>query len=107
MAEALGMAGFEVIECRARFLPYTTKSRLPKWPVLVRLYLALRPAQWLFGKQMLRRRPATGLTRGLGDPPRGRGRGAGVGAGRSACHQSMVRCDCCDSSPRTCNGPAS
>lgn len=53
MAEALGVAGYEVLERRARFLPYTTKSRLPKWPVLVRLYLALPPAQWLFGKQML------------------------------------------------------
>lgn len=53
MAEALGVAGFEVLERRARFLPYTTKGRLPKWPVLVRLYLKLPPAQWLFGKQML------------------------------------------------------
>jgi SAM-dependent methyltransferase len=60
MAEALRLADFEVVECRARFLPYTTKSRLPKWPPLVRLYLALPPAQWLFGKQMLiiARRPA-------------------------------------------------
>ena len=53
MAEALGIGGFEVVECRARFLPYTTKSRLPKWPWVVRLYLALPPARWLFGKQML------------------------------------------------------
>lgn len=53
MAEALGVAGFDVIECRPRFLPYTTKSRLPKWPALVKLYLALPPAQWIFGKQML------------------------------------------------------
>ena len=34
------------------FLPYTFKSRLPSWPWLVRLYLALPPAQWFFGKQM-------------------------------------------------------
>jgi SAM-dependent methyltransferase len=53
MAEALGMSGFEVAESRARFLPYTTKSRLPQWPALVKLYLALPPAQWLLGKQML------------------------------------------------------
>ncbi len=52
MAEALEVRRFEVIECRARFLPYTFKSRLPSWPWLVRLYLALRPAQWVFGKQM-------------------------------------------------------
>jgi SAM-dependent methyltransferase len=60
MVEALRVAGFEVDECRARFLPYTTKSRLPQWPWLVRLYLALRPAQWAFGKQMLivARRPS-------------------------------------------------
>jgi SAM-dependent methyltransferase len=53
MVEALTVAGLRVVECRARFLPYTTKSRLPQWPFLVRLYLALPPAQWLLGKQML------------------------------------------------------
>jgi SAM-dependent methyltransferase len=52
MAEALEVSRFEVVECRARFLPYTFKSRLPTWPWLVRLYLALPPAQWFFGKQM-------------------------------------------------------
>ena len=53
MAEAMQVANLTVVECRAGFLPYTTKSRLPHWPSLVRLYLALRPAQWLLGKQML------------------------------------------------------
>jgi SAM-dependent methyltransferase len=53
MAEALVLAGFRIVESRARFLPYTTKSRLPQSLALVRLYLALRPAQWLLGKQML------------------------------------------------------
>jgi SAM-dependent methyltransferase len=53
MSEALEVAGFRVIERRARFLPYTTKSRLPKWTFLVRLYLHFRPAQYLLGKQML------------------------------------------------------
>lgn len=53
IAEALGVAGFEVIESRARFLPYTTKGRLPQSDWLVRLYLAIPPAQWLMGKQML------------------------------------------------------
>ena len=38
-------------EERVRFLPFTSKSALPKWPWLVQLYLRLRPAQWLFGKQ--------------------------------------------------------
>ena len=36
-----------------RFLPYTTKTRLPKAPSLLRLYLALRPAWVVFGKQSL------------------------------------------------------
>jgi len=53
LAEALAVAGLRVIECRPGFLPYTTKSRLPQWPALVRLYLALPPAQWLLGRQML------------------------------------------------------
>jgi SAM-dependent methyltransferase len=59
MAEALEVSRFEIVECRARFLPYTFKSRLPSWPWLVRLYLALPPAQWFFGKQMflVARRP--------------------------------------------------
>lgn len=53
MAEALGVAGLRVVECRARFLPYTTKSRLPQWAFLVRLYLRCPPAQFVLGKQML------------------------------------------------------
>ena len=53
MQEALAVAGFRTISCRARFLPYTTKSRVPKPSWLLRLHLALPPAQWLFGKQML------------------------------------------------------
>jgi SAM-dependent methyltransferase len=43
--------GFDVIECRKRFLPLTLKSRLPVSPALIRLYLA---SPWkLAGKQML------------------------------------------------------
>ena len=52
MAEALQLAGFTVVESRARFMPYTTKSRLPQWPGLLRIYLRVRPLQWLLGKQM-------------------------------------------------------
>jgi len=51
VVEALEVVGFELREVRARFLPFTSKSRLPKWPWLVALYLRLRPAQWLLGKQ--------------------------------------------------------
>ena len=52
MAESLAANGFELEEIRARFLPYTTKSRYPKWPLLVRLYLKCRPAHWFLGGQM-------------------------------------------------------
>ena len=51
LVEALEIAGFTIAEVRPRFLPYTTKSRLPQHPWLVRLYLDLPPAQQLFGKQ--------------------------------------------------------
>lgn len=66
MTEALEVSGFEVVECRARFLPYTTKSRLPQWSWLVRAYLALPPAQRLLGGQMLvvARRPGEGRPHG-------------------------------------------
>ena len=53
MIEALEVSGFRIQEVRPRFLPYTTKSRLPRWPVLVKAYLALPMAQWMLGKQML------------------------------------------------------
>jgi len=52
MVEALEVAGFRIVECRARFLPYTTKSRLPQRASLVRLYLRCRLAQYFLGKQM-------------------------------------------------------
>ena len=51
LREALEVAGFRVAEMRARFLPFTSKSRVPKWEWAVRLYLLLRPAQWLLGRQ--------------------------------------------------------
>jgi SAM-dependent methyltransferase len=53
LAEAAGMAGFRTREVIARFLPYTTKSRLPQHPALVRAYLNFPPAWLLFGKQTL------------------------------------------------------
>jgi len=52
MAEGLELAGFRVEHVRPRFLPYTIKSRLPRWPILVRLYLRLPPLHRVFGKQM-------------------------------------------------------
>jgi ubiquinone/menaquinone biosynthesis C-methylase UbiE len=53
LAEAAVMAGFTTKQVIARFLPYTTKSRLPQHPALVRAYLAFPPAWLLFGKQTL------------------------------------------------------
>ena len=56
LADFLTAHGWEVIQVRARFLPLTVKSRLPVWPALIALYLAL-PFKPL-GKQMLvRARP--------------------------------------------------
>ena len=53
LAEAGELAGFTTRMVITRFLPYTTKSRLPQSAGLVRLYLAFRPAWWLMGKQSL------------------------------------------------------
>lgn len=51
LIEALEVVGLRPVELRTRFLPYTTKSRFPQHPFLVRMYLTLRPLQWLFGRQ--------------------------------------------------------
>jgi ubiquinone/menaquinone biosynthesis C-methylase UbiE len=51
--EAFALAGFEVEQVIARFLPFTTKTRVPSHPALLRLYLALPPLWRLFGKQFL------------------------------------------------------
>lgn len=51
MTEALEINGFRVVKTVVRFLPYTTKSRLPKSPLLIRLYLKF-PLLWtIFGQQ--------------------------------------------------------
>lgn len=52
LTEALELSGFRVVELRPRFLPYTTKSRLPQPAWLLYIYLRLRPLHRLFGKQM-------------------------------------------------------
>ena len=53
LSEALTITGFDIEQCIAGFLPYSTKSRLPQWSVLVRSYLKA-PMLWpLFGKQFL------------------------------------------------------
>jgi SAM-dependent methyltransferase len=45
LTEALIAQGFDVVHNIPRFLPYTTKSRLPSGPALVRLYLRV-PLAW-------------------------------------------------------------
>lgn len=51
LVEALGLVDMRVQEVRARFLPYTTKSRLPQSPWLVSLYLAIPLAHLFMGVQ--------------------------------------------------------
>ena len=51
LEEALGLAGLDVVEVRARFLPYTSTGHLPQHPFLVWLYLKVRLAHRLFGQQ--------------------------------------------------------
>lgn len=53
LREAAAVAGLREVKTIVRFLPYTTKSRLPQRPWLVRAYLAFPPAWWLLGKQTL------------------------------------------------------
>jgi SAM-dependent methyltransferase len=53
LVEAAESVGFRTLKTVVRFLPYTTKSRLPQHPALVRAYLAFRPAQILLGRQTL------------------------------------------------------
>ena len=53
LAEAAETAGLATVEVITRFLPYTTKSRFPQHPLLVRAYLGFRPAWRVLGRQTL------------------------------------------------------
>ncbi len=53
LVEAAQLSGFETERLIKRFLPYTTKSRIPQSRTLVRAYLAFRPLWLLFGQQTL------------------------------------------------------
>jgi SAM-dependent methyltransferase len=53
LLEAAELAGLRTVDLVTRFLPYSTKGRLPTAPVLVRAYLRFRPAWWLLGRQTL------------------------------------------------------
>ncbi|NUZ05175.1 class I SAM-dependent methyltransferase [Schlegelella sp. ID0723] len=51
--EAFEKAGFEIQELIDRFVPFSTSSRLPQHPALVRLYLAFPPAWRILGRQFV------------------------------------------------------
>jgi 2-polyprenyl-3-methyl-5-hydroxy-6-metoxy-1,4-benzoquinol methylase len=53
LEEALTITGFAIKSKIIRFLPYTTKSRIPQHPALVRFYLWFRPLWFFMGKQSL------------------------------------------------------
>ena len=53
LAEAGGLAGLRAIRIIPAFLPYSTKSRLPSHPLLVRAYLRVPLAWRLLGRQTL------------------------------------------------------
>jgi 2-polyprenyl-3-methyl-5-hydroxy-6-metoxy-1,4-benzoquinol methylase len=53
LVEAAENAGLATVELITRFLPYTSKSRVPRHPRLVRAYLAFPPAWRLMGRQTL------------------------------------------------------
>lgn len=60
LSEGLLTHGFEVVQCHDRFLPYTM-AHGPRYPLLLlKLYLKIRPAWKVFGKQFLvvARKPA-------------------------------------------------
>ena len=53
LLEAAELAELHTVELVTRFLPYSTKGRLPTDARLVRAYLRFRPAWWLLGRQTL------------------------------------------------------
>jgi hypothetical protein len=53
LVEAASLGGFRAETVIKRFLPYTTKSRFPRGPRIVRAYLALPLAWRILGKQTL------------------------------------------------------
>jgi SAM-dependent methyltransferase len=84
LVEACESCQLEVVEVIPRFLPYTTRSAFPQAPWLVRLYLAVRPAWWLLGKQtwLVARKPGAPPARPAG-AERGKGAPASDGDGGS------------------------
>lgn len=52
LCEVLETNNFNIVECKPKFLPYTTKGKLPKSLFLLDLYLKLPFIQKLLGKQV-------------------------------------------------------
>ena len=52
LEEILKVMDFKIIMIKPKFLPYTTKSRLPLYPWIVKMYLKIPPIQFMIGKQM-------------------------------------------------------
>jgi hypothetical protein len=59
MVEALAMTGFKLDIVHPKFMPFSTKSKIPSHPLLVKLYLKFPPVWKLMGKQffVLSRKP--------------------------------------------------
>lgn len=53
LEEGLAQAGFDIVEIIPRFLPYSTRSALPKAAFLISLYLKIPLAWSIMGKQFL------------------------------------------------------
>jgi len=51
LIEALKNVGFEIKEVRPKFLPFTTKTTIPKKEFLLKVYLKCKWLQKIFGKQ--------------------------------------------------------
>ena len=51
LSELLEISDFKITECKSRFLPYTTKGRLPKSIALLKIYLKIPIIHKIFGKQ--------------------------------------------------------
>lgn len=54
LIEILELNNFKIIKCQKKFIPYTTKSKLPQSDWIVWLYLKLMPfSSFFFGEQSL------------------------------------------------------
>lgn len=51
LAEVLETNGFNVVEMRPKFLPFSARSRFPRHVLFIKLYLKMRFLHQLFGKQ--------------------------------------------------------